>query len=128
MSNMALQCKSNRHMSKTIKGGTKMPGLNKTGPQGQGPMTGRQMGNCTGARPVAFYGRGMGRVTHGFGRGRGFRNRSFAMGIGRGFRFNQNYNTQNVEYSPEDEKQFLQEQKEFLRNQLNEIDKQLQEL
>jgi hypothetical protein len=24
-----------------------MPGYNKTGPQGQGPLTGRRMGRCT---------------------------------------------------------------------------------
>jgi len=40
-----------------------MPGIDKTGPLGQGPMTGRGMGLC---------GRGMG-YGRGFGRGFGFR-------------------------------------------------------
>ena len=69
-----------------------MPGFNKTGPVGQGPMTGRRMGRCTnfGAskkdnestssenrterEPENLTGRGFG-----FGRGSGFR--------GRGLRF-----------------------------------------
>ena len=50
-----------------------MPQGDKTGPQGQGPMTGRAMGYCAGFNTPGFmnagFGRGMGR---GFGRGRGF--------------------------------------------------------
>jgi len=74
-----------------------MPGLNQTGPVGQGPMTGRRMGKCTnfGAGKITQtdesnqapenmpqgFGRGMG-----FGRGargRGFRGR----GLGQQNRF-----------------------------------------
>ncbi|MBD3208848.1 DUF5320 domain-containing protein [Candidatus Woesearchaeota archaeon] len=40
-----------------------MPARDGTGPQGKGPRTGRQLGNCSGARP-----RG-----RGFGSGRGAR-------------------------------------------------------
>ena len=63
-----------------------MPGLNRTGPMGQGPRTGRGMGLCTGAvdpasAPYAGYG-------YGFGRGRGGRpwggGRGFGWGGGRG--------------------------------------------
>lgn len=43
-----------------------MPNKDGTGPQGEGPKTGRQEGNCQDAKPL---GRGLGRV---FGRGRGF--------------------------------------------------------
>jgi hypothetical protein len=66
-----------------------MPGLNQTGPMGQGSMTGRKMGKCTnfGARKqqsddtttqenVPISGRGMGR---GLGRCQGGR----GMGLGR---------------------------------------------
>lgn len=42
-----------------------MPGFNRTGPQGAGPMTGRGLGPCGGG---AAYGRGMAR---GMGRGLG---------------------------------------------------------
>ena len=45
---------------------TKMPLFDGTGPDGQGAKTGRQMGNCDGAKPIG--GRGRGR---GFGRRRG---------------------------------------------------------
>ena len=73
-----------------------MPGFNQTGPDGQGPMTGRKMGRCTnyGAnlknqnvtpsddqikdQPENFAGRGLG-----FGRGRGGKGR----GLGRQNRF-----------------------------------------
>ena len=48
-----------------------MPNRDKTGPEGKGPKTGRQMGDCEGAEPVAGQGRGRGA---GRGRGRGFRN------------------------------------------------------
>lgn len=50
-----------------------MPGFDGTGPMGQGPLTGRQMGYCAGARGTAY---------RGFGRGLG---RGFGRGLGRGF-------------------------------------------
>ena len=43
-----------------------MPGMNRTGPLGSGPMSGRGMGLCGGGRGTGA-GRGMG-----LGRGRGF--------------------------------------------------------
>lgn len=73
-----------------------MPGLDKTGPMGQGPMTGRRLGRCAnfGAKlkndvkekdedqrnipdddfPGGF-GFGRGRGGRGWGRGRGWQNR-----------------------------------------------------
>ncbi|MBN2141272.1 MAG: DUF5320 domain-containing protein [Desulfovibrionaceae bacterium] len=53
-----------------------MPGFDMTGPLGQGPMTGRGAGRCSGQ---AGQGRGPG-----FGRGLGFR-RGFGPGRGLGF-------------------------------------------
>lgn len=48
-----------------------MPNKDKTGPEGKGPKTGRQMGNCDGAEPQVEQGRGMGRrAGRGMGRGR----------------------------------------------------------
>jgi len=44
-----------------------MPGFDGTGPNGLGPMTGREMGNCLQAQGGC--GRGLGRG-RGFGRGR----------------------------------------------------------
>jgi len=61
-----------------------MPGMNRTGPEGLGPMTGRGMGYCgsaRGANPV--YGRGLGRgLRNGLGPARGF---GFGFGWGNGF-------------------------------------------
>ena len=69
-----------------------MPGLNKTGPNGEGPMTGRKMGTCVenanagqqNVPPAGFglgFGRGLGRGGGGRGRGRGFRNVYRATGL-----------------------------------------------
>jgi len=75
-----------------------MPGLNKMGPMGQGPMTGRRMGRCTtfGAKnekpshendvhenedyPERPYGRG-------WGMGRGWGRGGCGFGMGRQSRF-----------------------------------------
>ena len=83
-----------------------MPGFDRRGPNGEGPMTGRGLGRCSGASdtdqnannantqdnipeeqrfaaPGIGYGRGLGR---GFGRGmgRGFFGRGRGRGFGRG--------------------------------------------
>ncbi len=63
-----------------------MPRLNGTGPNGMGPLTGRGMGNCTGARGVGTGGGlGFGRGA-GFGLGLGGRGAGFGLGLGRGAR------------------------------------------
>jgi hypothetical protein len=46
----------------------KMPNRDGTGPEGKGPKTGRQMGDCEDAKPVAGKRLGSGR---GLGRGKG---------------------------------------------------------
>ncbi len=64
-----------------------MPGLDRTGPNGQGAMTGRRMGLCANNTnqnpdiPQAGFGRGLGRGGGGRGRGRGFRNVYRATGL-----------------------------------------------
>lgn len=81
-----------------------MPFRDKTGPQGRGEKTGRQLGDCEGAANTdnsSFQGRG-------YGRGRGF---------GRGrrccdFRFNTN---------PNSEKEYLLKEKEYIEKRLNEL-------
>ena len=61
-----------------------MPGFDRTGPQGMGPMTGGRRGMCGGGSTQAVYGAG-----YGYGRGRrqggGFRFGA-GYGAGRGFR------------------------------------------
>jgi len=62
-----------------------MPGGDRTGPMGAGPMSGRAAGFCAGygmpgdANPVSGRGRGF----WGWGRGRGGRGRGFGFGPGR---------------------------------------------
>lgn len=62
--------------------------LNGTGPQGQGPMTGRGMGYCGNGQT---YGRGVGRgMGRGFGRGLGFgRPARQSLGVGGGYDYRQ---------------------------------------
>jgi hypothetical protein len=65
-----------------------MPGMNRTGPEGLGPMTGRGMGFCGGGCGVApGYGRGLGRgMRNGYGPAEGAgngRGRGFGPGMGR---------------------------------------------
>lgn len=63
-----------------------MPGLDRTGPEGQGSRTGRQMGKCA-SKPEESNSKDLsaetetGRPVRGFGRGRG---RRFGRGYGKG--------------------------------------------
>jgi len=47
-----------------------MPNKDKTGPEGKGPKTGRQMGDCKDTEPIVT-GRGLGPCGRGLGKGRG---------------------------------------------------------
>ncbi|MGD9605280.1 MAG: DUF5320 domain-containing protein [Bacilli bacterium] len=79
-----------------------MPRRDGTGPMGQGSMTGRGLGNCTGVnRP--FMGSGYGR-----GNGRGY-------GI----------NYVNDQMSYKSTKEQLQDEKSYLESRLEEVKKQL---
>ena len=83
-----------------------MPRLDKTGPSGQGPMTGRGLGSC---------GAGAG-AGAGAGRGRGNR---FGMGRGPGRAFGRNWFG-----SRADPKKNLVEYKKFLEEELEAIKKE----
>ena len=112
------------HVKKT-KGGDNMPRGDRTGPMGQGPMTGRAAGYCAGYDspgyvndyPVRGYGRGLG-LRRGYGRGRG-------RGYGRNF-FAPYYAYAPVK--PADIKHSLENEKKYLETELKEINKRLQEL
>ncbi|MCK5282115.1 MAG: DUF5320 domain-containing protein [Nanoarchaeota archaeon] len=116
-----------------------MPGGDRTGPLGQGSMTGRAAGYCAGfntpgyANPMA--GRGFGR---GFGRGMGF-------GRGRGFGLRQGdfapvervvpVYRQPVQPTKEQEKQALEnditaieQEKKILEQEMESIKKRLEEI
>src|SRR4030042_920091 len=109
-----------------------MPGLDGTGPQGMGPMTGRARGFCSPytrrfARrdwtPGSFFGRG--------GRGKGFRNMFWATGVPgrRGYDIGIYHGTPYYDqYSREHETGFLKDQSAILRQELSIIDRRIQEL
>lgn len=82
-----------------------MPALDRTGPQGQGSMTGRGMGLCG-------KGRGMG-MRMGFGRCRGY-----GRGLGRYFGWN---TPQTKEEKLEDVKNY----KKALQEEMEDVEKQL---
>ena len=104
-----------------------MPRGDRTGPAGNGPMTGRQMGYCAGNNQPGYttgfgnFGRGFGRdFRRGFGYGRGFGNR-------RGFGFaNGNFydaSTPNVS-----EKTMLENEVNSIKDQLSFLEKRLSEI
>lgn len=108
-----------------------MPSGDRTGPMGQGSMTGRALGFCTGYNTPGFdkgFGGGMGRG-YGFGRGMGG-----ARGMGRGryrnwpdsgyIPFSRGYSAQNSE----DEIKMLKSQAEVLKRSQRDIEKRIEEL
>lgn len=108
-----------------------MPGLNRTGPIGAGPMTGGQRGLCNPANADygvdygAAYGRGMawGR------RGRGGRRAGWDAGFGRGRAFGrQPLNAPDVPQTREDELSQLKMQAHSMQNALNEINQRIASL
>jgi len=115
-----------------------MPGGDRTGPMGQGPMTGRALGYCAGNNmpgyanswPRGGFGRGFGRGFgggwgRGFGRGRG-------MGWGRGFMPGY-YPLQSPVYQPpsregelkmlQDELKYAEEDMKAMRERIAELEK-----
>lgn len=91
-----------------------MPFGDKTGPQGNGPMTGRGAGMCAGYPQAGFMGqRGRGGCC---GNGR-FGKRQWAMGGGMGF---SNQTPENAIG--------LKQQAEFLQQRLNSINEQIKKL
>lgn len=111
-----------------------MPGGDRTGPMGMGPMTGRASGYCAGsgapgyAVPIPRRGFGMG-----FGRGRGWRHMYYATGVPgwmRGAEYGgaSPYPPPYRRPDPEMEKRDLQNQAAALRSELNAIQKRLTEI
>jgi hypothetical protein len=107
----------------------------RTGPMGQGPMTGRALGFCSGydtPGSTKGFGCGMGR---GFGFGRGM---GMGRGMGRGFGRNWNSGnafggfhsgfSQSPSINKDDEIKLLKSQIEFLKGSQKDIEKRLSEL
>ena len=90
-----------------------MPGYDRTGPMGQGAMTGGGRGHCN-ANQNAVLGRGRGGVAFGCGRGRGFG------GGGRGLR-------RIDAISDRESLEILKQQKEVLDQRIISLEKQTNE-
>ena len=90
-----------------LKEGTPMPARDRTGPMGEGPMTGRGMGDCGGR-----------------GRGRG---RGWGPGRGRGWGPAWDYGVPAPHPDPEQEAASLRSQSSRLKEQLENIERRLAE-
>jgi len=111
-----------------------MPGGDRTGPMGMGPMTGRQAGLCAGFNVPGFMNRGFGffgRGRGGGGGGRGRRNMFYATGLTGWQRAAMGaWGPPDVAAGPttEAERQFLEAQVGAMQSQLEEMKKRLAEL
>lgn len=94
-----------------------MPGGNRTGPRGEGPMTGRGMGYCAEGSATPM------RSAFAMGQGRGF-------GRGRGFACGMPAKTLAMpqELSKEQRVKNLEQQKVAAEYKLKEIERQIEEL
>jgi hypothetical protein len=92
----------------------KMPRGDRTGPAGQGPMTGRARGYCSGSGAPGFANGGFGRR---FGTGRGFGWGARALPI-----------QQPAIITDKQEKQILEQDLADLKEEMKEIEERLKEL
>jgi hypothetical protein len=111
-----------------------MPGLNRTGPMGAGPMTGGGRGLCNPSTAASaraftgFYGYG-----GGLGQRRGFRGGSgrgagMGRGYGRGYGWYPPAMGPAFPYSTADEMEMLRAEADYLKNSLEAINKRMDEL
>jgi len=102
-----------------------MPGGDRTGPMGQGPMTGRAAGFCAGYRNPGYsnsrYGRGFGRF-RGQGFGRGY------WGRGRRFWYTEYDNMPYPQPNKEDEKAYLENLVKDLEDELKSVKEKIKNL
>jgi len=119
-----------------------MPGGDRTGPMGMGPMTGRAAGYCAGYSVPGYmnpiygrggfgYGRGWGRGSgrgRGWGRGFGFRGAAYAYGnpyYGDPYLAAPYYGP---EPNPQQEAQMLKEQAKTMQEEISAINDRIKEL
>jgi len=100
-----------------------MPGFDRTGPTGAGPMTGRQLGRCSGnagdlpVRGYRNFGRGF-RGGYGRGPGRGF-----------GFRWGNPFWSYPGDYRPDvSDETLLENEARMMKDQLSRIEKELERI
>ncbi|MFW5756839.1 MAG: DUF5320 domain-containing protein [Tangfeifania sp.] len=98
-----------------------MPGLNRKGPTGAGPMTGRQLGRCAGNKED-FSGRRFRNFRRG-SRG-GFGRRS---GQGFGFRWGNPFGHYHDDFAPGvSDETLLENEARMLKDQLSHVEKELE--
>lgn len=111
-----------------------MPRGDQTGPDGQGPMTGRGLGYCAGYPNPGFMNNAFGRGFRGGFRGRG--RIGYGRGLGLGFRGGRGpgYYPDFYDYPPysaptkEEELQMLKNQSKSIKKEMEEIQKRISEL
>jgi hypothetical protein len=106
-----------------------MPGFDKTGPTGGGPMTGGGRGYCSPRLSYGF-GRSWPRRGISFGYGRGYRHMFWQTGLPRWARGRSGWGRPDLEpsYSRENEIPMLQEEAEALKDDLNAIEQRMRDL
>jgi len=112
----------------------KMPGGDRTGPRGMGPMTGRALGYCAGYdTPGYMKGPGMG-FGRGWGGGRGW-GRGRWGGYGRGYGWGYRipvytpYSPSTVpQVSPENQLPMLKQEKDYLESEMNSLKSALDDI
>ena len=105
-----------------------MPGGDRTGPVGEGPMTGRAAGYCTGGVQPGFAGRFPGRFSRRsgfFGGFRGRRQRRYFSDYGLDPDF---YRERRVPLSRKEQAEELKNQAEYLKENLDAVNLRIQEL
>ncbi|MEA3429973.1 MAG: DUF5320 domain-containing protein [Nanoarchaeota archaeon] len=98
-----------------------MPNGDKTGPQGEGPKTGRGLGLCSGSNEPGWKSTEpkLGRNQNSSGRGQG---RGFGRGQGRGFgRGAGLIRSKFVEFTAEEKRKVLEAEKEQIEKELKEL-------
>ncbi len=107
-----------------------MPGFDRTGPDGAGPMTGGMRGPCSGDSVPVTDSVGPGRLLRGRGgRGRGNRHWFRATGLPRYARMNQDAFEQGTPgISGIDEIGFLKKETDIIRKSLDSLGKRIEEL
>lgn len=105
-----------------------MPGGDRTGPAGMGPMTGGAFGYCAGypvpgyANPIPGRGRGRGRGWgRGFGRGFGWRGAGDPYAYGGGYPYA-------PEFSPQQEADILRDQAKAMQEEIKAVNERISEL
>ncbi|MGC9309371.1 MAG: DUF5320 domain-containing protein [Candidatus Nanoarchaeia archaeon] len=100
-----------------------MPQGDRTGPAGQGPMTGRGLGFCAGNDSPGFTQPGIG-----FRGGGRFRAPRMGRGFGRGFAWRAQPQQQAVQETKANEREMLEQELASIKQEQKEIEQRLKEL